>query len=73
VIPSLSEKLENDEKEACNGWILKGSTVKCDDMHAKDGSEASVGSCTLATKAGAYLSPKCKFAQEPEWINECSE
>ena len=42
-------------------------------MHAKDDSEASVGSCTLATKAGACLSPKGEFAQEPEWISECSE
>ena len=42
-------------------------------MHAKDDSEASVGSCSLATKAGACLSPKGEFAQEPEWISECSE
>ena len=42
-------------------------------MHAKDDSEASVGSCSLATKAGACLSPQGEFAQEPEWISECSE
>ena len=42
-------------------------------MHAKDDSEASVGSCALATKAGACLSPQGEFAQEPEWISECSE
>ena len=35
-------------------------------MHEKDGREASVGSCTLATKAGECLSPKGEFAQEPE-------
>ena len=43
-------------------------------MHEKDGREASVGrSCTLATKAGACLSPKGEFAQEPECKSECSE
>ena len=35
-------------------------------MHEKDGRDASVGSCTLATKAGVYLGPKGEFAQEPE-------
>ena len=29
------------------------STARGDDMHAKDGSEASVGSCRLAAKTGA--------------------
>ncbi|MBB6040202.1 hypothetical protein HNQ46_000163 [Oribacterium sinus] len=42
-------------------------------MHEKDDREASVGSCTLATKAGACLSPKGEFAQEPECKSECSE
>ena len=48
-------------------------TAQGDDMHANDDSEASVGSCTIATKAGACLSPQGEFAQEPEWISECSE
>ena len=42
-------------------------------MHEKDGREASAMSCTLATKAGACLSPKGEFAQEPECKSECSE
>lgn len=42
-------------------------------MHAKDDNEAFVGSCALVTKAGACLSLKGEFAQEPEWINERSE
>ena len=40
-------------------------------MHAKDDSEASVRNCSLATKAGACLSPKGEFAQEPKWIYSC--
>ncbi len=39
--------------------------------------EASVGSCTLAVKAGACLSHPVfqggEFAQEPEQISACSE
>ncbi|MCI5568477.1 MAG: hypothetical protein MR372_01325 [Lachnospiraceae bacterium] len=46
--------------------MTQKSTAAGDDMHAKDDSEASVKSCTLATKAGACLSPKGEFAQEPE-------
>ena len=42
-------------------------------MHEKDGHEASAGSCTIVTKAGACLSPKGEFAQEPERKSECSE
>ena len=49
------------------------SSARCDDIHANDASEASVGSCALATKAGACLRPKAEFAQEPECISECSE
>ena len=40
-------------------------------MHAKDDSEASVGSCALATKAGACLSPQGEFAKEPLTAHFC--
>ena len=45
---------------------MKGLFARAQALHEKDGREASVGSCTLATKAGACLSPKGEFAQEPE-------
>ena len=42
----------------CSGRL----TARGDDMHAKDGSEASVGSCRLAAKTGA-LCPRGRRAQ----------
>ncbi len=48
------------------GYIAKGRdsecrTAKCDDMHAKDGSEVSVGSCRLAAQTRA-LCPRGRRA-----------